>query len=47
MRIIVTTSRKPTAELDRLAQDWAERLDAEVVPRGARSLRALVDDSGA
>lgn len=47
MRIVVTTSRKPTRELALLARDWAGRLGARVEPRAGRSLIQVTRDSGA
>ncbi len=43
-RLVVTTSRKPTAELSRQAEQWAERFGTRPVPRRDRSLGAIASE---
>jgi hypothetical protein len=47
MRLIVTTSRKPSGEAGAEAVEWAERLAAPLVPRAGKSLAELAQEADA
>lgn len=43
---VVTTSRRPSGEVQREARDWAERLGVRYVPRRQCSLAAVIAEAG-